>query len=498
MRRLPKLLLFSALIMLPLAGRGQLTLLSQTYQYTNDAPAPVYPIPSERQMAWHETEFYAFFHYGMNTFTNKEWGDGSESESTYAPTSLPNCAQWISAVKAAHMKGGIAVVKHHDGFCLWPTATTTHCVSSCSGSVAKTVNVPKLFSAACIAADMKYGFYISPWDRSNKYYGTDAYVTNVFTKQAEELLTYGNGQFEMWFDGANGGDGYYGGSSLTTKTIDKTTYYDKPNLKHIIHLSEPNCVVWSGGEARWVGNENGTCSETCWSIVTSDGSRSGDLSGDENGVEWNPAEADAKLTDKGWFWHNGETPKSAETLFQMYLETVGRNCNLILNCPPNKSGVLPDADVSVLESLGTLLDNRLGTDLALKATATASSVRGTKFAASMVNDGDKTTYWATPDEITTGAYVTLTWPDVITAHYVCLQEYIRLGQRVSGFTIQTSNDGNSWTKIDGTCTTIGYKRIIPLGNSTSSYDSNPKSFKYLRVTITGTKACPTLHTISVY
>jgi alpha-L-fucosidase len=491
------------LVCIPMTIKGQtMTIVQEDYQQKDNAPRPVFPLPSERQMAWHETEFYAFFHYGMNTFTGKEWGEGSEPESTYAPAQLPNCAQWIAAVKAAHMKGGIAVVKHHDGFCLWPTATTTHCVTSCSGEVAKKVNIPKLFSDACKSADMKYGFYVSPWDRNSAYYGTDKYVSDVFTKQVMELCDYGNDQFEIWFDGANGGTGYYGGKGGSV-SISRATYYDKPNLLDAIHKVQPNCVIWGGGEGHWVGNEAGYGADESWNLVLKDGTRNSDdadVYGHDNGVQWDAPESDAKLTSGGWFWHSGETTLSAERLFQMYLETVGRGTNLILNCPPNTSGVLPDADVTVLKNMGDLLDQRLGTDLARSAVATASDERGDKYKASMVNDGDKTTYWATNDNVTTGATLTLSWDSPITAHYVCLQEFIRLGQRVRSFTIETSTDGQTWTKrASNICKTIGYKRIVPLGASTSSYATNAvANVKAIRITVTGTKACPTLQTVSVY
>lgn len=482
----------SALILslcFPLLSVGQSTFLkNQTLSNPTNEPLPVYPIPSARQLAWQETEFYAFFHYGMNTFTNKEWGNGDEAETTYAPATLPDCEQWLTAVKAAGMKGGIAVIKHHDGFCLWPTSTTTHCVTK-SGGVGPTVNIPKQFGTAAKKLGMKYGFYISPWDRNSYYYGTDKYVSDVFTKQVTEACQYGNDQFEMWFDGANGGDGYYGGRN-TTVTIDASTYYDKPNLADTIHKLLPNCVIWGGTEARWIGNENGEAPVTCWS--NNDNS--------ENGWKWLPGESDAKSTTGGWFWHSTESVKTPERMFQMYLETVGRNSTLILNCPPNTSGVLPAATVNMLSSLGTLLTNRLGTDLARSATATASNTRtGGSYAASNVNDGNKSTYWAANDGVTSGVTLTLTWPTAQTVRYVSLMEYIAKGQRVKGFTIETSTDGTTWTKrASDICTTIGYKRIIPLNGSTSTYNTSGYSAKAIRITITDSKACPLLHTVSVY
>lgn len=484
--------MFSVLLMaflgLPVRTFAQGTLVTQTIDNPDNEPREVFPVPSARQMDWQETEFYAFFHYGMNTFTNLEWGNGGEAETIYAPTTIPNCLQWIQSVKAAGMKGGIAVVKHHDGFCLWPTASTTHSILK-SGGVGPQVNIPKLFSEASEAEGMKYGFYISPWDRNSAYYAQPEYVKNVFLKQATELAAYGNNQFEMWFDGANGGDGYYGGAG-GTRTIDASTYYDMPNLSDSIHKLQPNCVMWGmGGEARWIGNESGYAENTNWSNES------------ENGFFWNAGESDAKATSSGWFWHSGETPLTAERLYQMYLETVGRNATLILNTPPNQQGVLPTATVNALTSLGTLLKSRLNTDLAPQATVAVSEVRtaGTNrsYVAANLTDNNKTSYWATNDE-TKQATITLNWNAPILAHYVMLQEFIRKGQRIKGFKIETSADGTTWTqRASSICTTVGYKRIIPLDGNTTAYGTG-FSVKAIRVTITDTKACPLLHTISVF
>lgn len=472
----------------PVSTFAQGTLVTQNLSNPDNDPREVFPVPSERQMAWQETEFYAFFHYGMNTFTGKEWGYGDEAETIYAPQTIPNCLQWVQAAKAAGMRGGIAVVKHHDGFCLWPTNTTTHSVLKGSG-VAAQVNIPKLYAEASEAEGMKYGFYISPWDRNSAFYGQPEYVKNVFLKQATELAAYGNNQFEMWFDGANGGDGYYGGAR-DTRSIDASTYYDMPNLSDSIHKLQPNCVMWGmGEEARWIGNESGYAEITNWSNVT------------ENGAFWNAGESDAKATDKGWFWHSGETPRSTETLYKMYLETVGRNATLILNMPPNQQGVLPTASVNALSGLGNLLNTRLKSDYALQAVVSTSEVRtaGTNrnYLASNMTDGDKNTYWATNDG-TTQPTITLSWSTPITARYVMLQEFIRKGQRIKGFTIETSTDGTNFTqRAVGQCTTVGYKRIVPLNGSTDNYGTG-YSVKAIKITFTDSKACPLLHTVSVF
>ena len=486
------------------AGGSEFVIQQQSLPNPDNEPAPVHPVPHPRQLKWQETEFYAFFHYGMNTYTGKEWGYGDEDEDLFAPTQAPNPKQWLEAVKAAGMKGGIAVVKHHDGFCLWPTATTAHNVENSSNAYAKETNIPRDFAAAAKELGMKYGFYISPWDRNSALYGTDKYVSDVFLRQCAELAQYGTDQFEMWFDGANGGDGYYGGKN-TTINVDQSTYYDVPNLRDSVHKVCPDCVLWGvGGEARWIGNEAGWAGETNWSPENRGTAPEGNgMYGSENGWFWLPGESDAKGTNNGWFYHDGETVKSAERLFQMYLETVGRNSTLILNMPPNKAGVLPTATVDVLEDLGNLLETRLGNDLARTAKVEVSETRtagaSRNYEATNLTDGDKDTYWATNDGITS-ATITLTWDSPQRIHFVALQEYIKLGQRVKAFKIETSTDGSSnWTERGGSIqqTTVGYKRIIPLNGSTSNYGS-ALSVKGVRVTIEDSKACPLLHTLSVY
>lgn len=483
----------------------ELALVQQHHEYPDNEPAPCHPVPTPRQIKWQELEFYAFFHYGMNTYTGQEWGFGNENVNTFAPTAAPNPRQWLEAVKAGGMRGGIAVVKHHDGFCLWPTTTTNHRCTNSSNAFGAATNIPRDFANAARELDMKYGFYISPWDRNSGLYGTDRYVKEVFMKQCEELAQYGSDQFEMWFDGANGGNGYYGGAN-DTRTIDASTYYDVPNLRDYIHSIAPDCVMWGvGEEARWIGNESGYAGETNWCMM--DRGAASEIanrnSGQEEGWIWLPGESDAKATSAGWFWHAGQSDLSAERLFQMYLETVGRNSNLILNIPPDRSGSLPASSVNTLKSLGQMLTNRLGTDLAPQANVTASTTRANganrTYDASNLIDGNKDTYWATNDDEKT-ATITLTWDEPKTIHYVSLMEYIAKGQRVRGFKIETSADGSTWTQKATNIgqTTIGYKRIIPLNGSTSSSFDAGTQAKALRITITDSRACPLLHTISVY
>ena len=467
-------------------AQGEFQIVAQTLSDADNQPLAVHPVPSERQLLWNETEFYAFFHYGMNTFTGKEWGKGNEAETLYAPTKMPDPEQWLTACKKAGMKGGIAVVKHHEGY--GPQA-----------------NIPQLFAEAARKLDMKYGFYVSPWDRNSAFYGKDNYVTDVFLKQCEELALYGDDQFEMWFDGANGGDGYYGGQN-TTINIDASYYYDVPNLRDRVHRICKNCVMWGvGGEARWIGNEQGYAGETNWATFnpTTD-SNAIRQTGEEDGWQWLPGESDAKATSDGWFWHAGETVLTAERLFQMYLETVGRNSTLILNCPPDKTGSLPAAMVKRLEELGEMMAVRLGTDLASAATVIASEVRtagnARNYREANLIDGDKDTYWATKDG-THSATITLSWEQPQTVRYLQMMEYIRLGQRIQDFKVEYSEDGTSWQELAKNIqtTTVGYKRIVPLNGSTAaSYSGSGYRAKMLRITILNAKACPTLSSISVF
>lgn len=479
-------------------------IMPQMMDNPDNEPRNVFPVPSERQLKWQATEFYAFFHYGMNTYTNKEWGMGSEDEKLFAPTAPPDPYQWLKAVKAAGMKGGIAVVKHHDGFCLWPTATTTHSVQKAGNNYGRHTNIPRDFAAAARKLNMKYGFYVSPWDRNSAYYGTTRYVNDVFLRQCAELAQYGTDQFEMWFDGANGGDGYYGGRN-TTVSVDRSTYYDIPNLRDSIHKVCPDILLWGvGGEARWIGNEEGWAGETNWSPEERGyAPENNGMYGTMDGWYWLPGESDAKFTDKGWFWHEGEKPMSAERLFQMYLETVGRNSTLILNCPPDRSGRLPKYQVLVLKEFGKMLRTRLGRNLALQARTSATLTRTAgqhrNYGAHNLVDNNPDTYWATNDE-ERGAVLTLTWHKPVKARYVQLMEPIRKGQRIKAFTVETSADGHSWQPAAQGCTTttIGYKRILPLNGSTAhSYDGG-RLIKALRITITDSRACPLLQSISVF
>lgn len=489
---------------------GELLTSSTKLADAENTPVLVHPVPHPRQVKWMRTEFYAFFHYGMDTFTGEEWGDGSENPNTYNPTEQPNPEQWLQTAKNGHMKGGIAVVKHHDGFCLWPTQTTNHCISSSCGTYAKT-DIPAAFAAAANKLGMKYGFYISPWDRNSQYYGdgSDKYVNEVFLRQCKELAAYGSDQFEMWFDGANGGSGYYGGAG-GSRSIDRATYYDVPNLRYMVHQMSPDCILWGvGGEARWIGNESGWAGQTNW--CTANRVEGSDVSnaayGHENGWMWLPGESDAKSSG-GWFWSPSKNSyTSSEGLFAMYLKTVGRNATLILNLPPTTNGKLHDNLVTQINGLGNLLTQRLGTNLASAASgatiesATASRANGqtVTYNASNVLDGNEETYYATDDNTNT-CTITVKLPATKVIHYVMMQEHIALGQRVKAFNLQYSTDGSTWNTFGQgeEFTTIGYKRIIPWNGTADSYGAAGVQARYVRLNITDSKACPCIENIEIF
>jgi len=277
------------------------------------SPEPVLPIPSERQLAWHDMEFYAFVHFNMNTFSNMEWGFGDEDPKLFNPTDL-DCRQWAKVCKDAGMKGIILTAKHHDGFCLWPSKYTEHSVKNSAWKNGEGDVVGEL-AAACKEYGLKLGIYLSPWDRNHPDYGKPEYIT-YFRNQLRELLTNYGDIFEVWFDGANGGTGYYGGAR-EERRIDRTTYYDWENTRKIVRELQPNACMFSdaGPDIRWCGNEQGWVRETNWCTLNRDDFAPGvvadleDLrSGQENGTHWVPAEVDVSIRP-GWYYHPSEDHK---------------------------------------------------------------------------------------------------------------------------------------------------------------------------------------------
>jgi len=458
------------------------------------APSIVGPTPSESQLAWHEMETNAFIHFTTNTFTGKEWGYGDESPAIFAPTAF-DAGQWITALKEAGFKGVILTCKHHDGFCLWPSKYTEHSVKNSpfkngQGDVVKEV------AEACKKEGLKFGIYLSPWDRNRTDYGSPAYI-EYYRNQLEELFSTYGPVFEMWFDGANGGDGYYGGAREQRK-INGATYYDWPTTLNLVREMEPNILFFSdaGPGVRWVGNERGIAGETNWNTISPDTLFAGKPKiekllneGHENGSAWIPAEVDVSIRP-GWFYHAEEDTlvKSAEKLFEIYLTSVGRGSTLLLNVPPDKRGLIHENDLKALKEWKALLDREFKQNFALNAKAKATNSRGNLdvFSPIHLTDESKETYWATDDDITV-ASVEIQLDQVRPVKYILLQEYIKLGQRIKAFTVE-SWINNAWVPLTKG-TTIGYKRILRV----DSVQTNK-----IKVNITSAKACPLISNIEIY
>jgi len=457
-------------------------------------PAPVGPVPTDRQLAWHEMEQYAFVHFTTNTFTDKEWGFGDEKESVFNPTAM-DVTQWTKTIKAAGLKGLVLTCKHHDGFCLWPSQYTEHSVKNSPYKNGKG-NVVDEVEKACRADSLKFGIYLSPWDRNRADYGSPSYI-EYYRNQLKELFAAHTPVFEMWFDGANGGDGFYGGANEKRK-IEAKTYYDWPTTLNIVREMEPNVIFFSdaGPDIRWCGNESGFVNETNWNTITSDTLYAGKPginellnTGEENGTSWIPAEVDVSIRP-GWFYHAKEDSlvKTPEQLFDIYLTSVGRGANLILNIPPDRRGLINEIDVASLLGWKKLIDQRFSINFAHNKPSKASSVRGNSavYSAEMVVDGNKETYWATNDQEKTGS-VEIDLEENKLISYIMIQEYIQLGQRVKDFTVEIEKNGN-WLEV-AKGTTIGYKRILRI---------DPQKAQKVRVVISDAKACPVISNIAVF
>ncbi|MCE9596168.1 MAG: alpha-L-fucosidase [Planctomycetes bacterium] len=421
-------------------------------------PIPVAPVPSARQLAWSELEFCAFVHFNMNTFTGDEWGSGAEDPRLFAPTAL-DCRQWAATARDAGMKGIILTAKHHDGFCLWPSQFTEHDVAHSNWRDGHG-DVLRELSDACREFNLKFGVYLSPWDRNSALYGDSPKYNDYYANQLREVLTHYGDVFEVWWDGACG-EGPNG----------KTQVYDFERFTRIVRELQPNAVIFSdvGPDVRWVGNENGFAGETCWSMISPAGYGRGATGppaemlnlGLRDGTDWIAPECDVSIRP-GWYYHadQDDAVKSLETLEAIWYASVGRNGSLLLNLPVDRRGLVHEHDAARLKELRAKLDATFARDLARGAHARADATRpGREFAAERAVDGDAHTYWAAGANTTSGA-LTVTFDTPRTFDRIVLAEPLALGQRIEEFTVSKRDGGNEpWSEV-ARGTTIGHKRIL--------------------------------------
>ncbi len=461
-----------------------------------EAPVAVGPVPSARQLASQADEIYGFAHFGVNTFTDAEWGSGSEKESIFNPTDF-DADQIVRAFKDGGMKGVIITAKHHDGFCLWPSAYTEHSVKN-SPWKGGHGDVVREIADACHRQGIKFGFYLSPWDRSHPEYGRPGYLV-YYKNQLRELLTNYGPIFEIWLDGANGGKGYYGGANETRK-VDATRYYQWPDAwVSMIRQLQPDCVIHSdfGPDNRWGGSESGTQPLPCWSTLqahdltfNSKWKSPRNMYGEHPGDVWLPPESDVSIRP-GWFYHAGDDRKvkGAKTLLNLYYQSVGRGSNLLLNVPPDRRGRIADIDVETLKQFKSLKDRTFAVNLAASADVKADSVRGgdSRFDGAKAVDGDPATFWCTDDAVK-AAEMDLAWPAPVRYDVVNLQEYIQLGQRVEGYEVDHW-DGAGWV-ADAVGQSVGHRALVKL--------AKPVTTSKVRLKITAAAACPAISEFGLY
>ena len=433
------------------------------------AQYPYGPLPSDDQLQWQDMEMYAFIHYSLNTYTDQEWGFGNEDLQLFNPSDL-DCRQWVRVCKQAGMKGIIFTAKHHCGFCMWPSAYTDYSVKNTPWKDGNG-DVVRELAEACREEGLKFGFYLSPWDRNHAAYGTPEYVT-YFRNQLRELLTQYGDIFEVWFDGANGGDGWYGGAN-ETRRIDGKTYYGWAETFAMIRDLQPHAMIWNDGgdrgDLRWVGTEAGNVGETNWSLMPSWGDTSWAMLhyGVEDGDVWCPGETNTSIRP-GWFYHDTENEhvKSLSKLMDTYYKSVGRNSTLLLNFPIAPNGRIHPNDSLRGIAFKKMIDEVFDANLADKAFIT---VEGNS---TVIDFGAPTTF-----------------------NRFLAEEDIALGQRVKKFSLEAKIDGE-WQPLkdelveegDG-LTTIGHRRIIcfPTVRATR-----------LRLTILDSKAEPLIKKLGVY
>jgi len=429
-------------------------------------------VPSDVQLAYQQMELVGFIHFTVNTFTDKEWGFGDEDPAIFNPTEL-NVEQWVLTAKDAGLKELILTAKHHDGFCLWPSKYTEHSIKNSPYKNGKG-DIVREFVDACREYGLKAGLYLSPWDRNHADYGTPKYI-EYYRKQLSELLTEYGEINEIWFDGANGGEGYYDGANENRK-IDKKTYYDWDNTIALVKSLQPNILIFSdaGPDIRWVGNERGHAGETFWSTISDSGVVIGGAdtkylnTGSPDGNKWVIGQCDVSIRP-GWFYHESQDSlvKSPEEIMDIYDKSVGRNGVLLLNLPPDKRGLIHEKDIISLRRFKYILAKTFKDDLTDSAEIQASSIRQNQecFSPQKLLDDDPETYWS-PKENDDHPELIIEFEKPVYIRVIKIQEAIRFGQKISKFRILLEDEEGEWKEI-AKGTTIGYKRLLRLYTAAS-------------------------------
>ena len=472
--------------LLALAGSSTAAAVLPGAAWAADTPAPWGATPSLRQLAWHRLETYGFLHFSINTFTDREWGLGDEDPQIFNPTDF-DANQIVSAFKAGGLKQLILTAKHHDGFCLWPSRYTEHSIKNSAFQGGKG-DVVRDLSEACARQRVKFGVYLSPWDRNHAEYGRPAYVEYYFNQLHELLTGYGK-LYEVWFDGANGGDGYYGGAR-EVRHIDAATYYQWNRVRRTVRQLQPDAVMFADAhmDVRWVGNENGVAGDPCWPTMDDTPfTEAKGNSGVRGGAIWDPAETDVSIRP-GWFWHADDDDKvrSPANLLNLYLDSVGRGSNLLLNVPPDRRGRIGDSDIKNLTAFRTLLDKAYADNLAAPARATASSTFSPATAPAKALSGKG--FWAARETDRAGAWLQLTLPHPVEFDLIRLREALPYGVRVDDYEIEARQNGGWQTIARHTC--IGPQRLIRL--------DAPVTAREIRLRITKAAASPVISEFSLY
>jgi alpha-L-fucosidase len=470
------------------AGMFLFTLLAcSTISAQTSPPAPFSLTPTTKQVEWFHREQQAFIHFNMNTFTNKEWGSGTETPATFNPTGL-DCNQWCRVFKSAGITTAILVIKHHDGFCLWPTRYTEHCVRNATWRNGKG-DVLKEFTDACRASGIKAAIYLSPWDMHEEQpgalhpMGTQAYIT-YYCNQIVELCKnkpYGP-LYEIWQDGAG-----------NINAISETDY---KKWTDTLRAYMPECVVWATkksagvGDVRWVCNEDGVAGDPCWSTVrTSDVLAETGNNGSPDGDRYMPAETNVSIRP-GWFYHANEHPKTVQQLWDMYFTSTARNTVWLLNFTPDTRGLIPAEDSVNAAELGKWIYGTFRANLLSGAAATALHTRGPGFDPALMLDNCEDTYFALGDSNATDT-ITFTPVSSVTFDCIMLQEVIALGHRSLNWSVDAYYN-NAWATISGAnnkqC--VGFKRAVKFSPAVTATQ--------VRLRITKGRACPAIHTFGVY